>query len=76
MSQIKYKTEPLQCITMVHYNTEGELDCVSVVVNGNERVTRYPEHGDSVGDVFEEAFEDAKTQMLTRRVVCEEKAQP
>lgn len=69
MSDIKYTYDPLEFHGRAHYDANGELTRLDVSVNGNMPVTRYPDPGDDVGDLFESAFEAAKNQMLTARVV-------
>lgn len=74
--EIEYTTDPLECLVRVHHDTNGELTLVEVSVNGNEPVKLYPEPGDSVGDMFEEAYEASKVMMLTRRVVVPKRDEP
>lgn len=69
VTEIKYTYEPLQFYGRAHYDADGEVTRVDVSVNGNAPVIRYPDPGDGIGDLFEEAFEAAKNRMLTAHVV-------
>ena len=75
MSEIKYTSDPVEFFGRAHYNTLGELGLVEVSVRGHAMVQRYPEPGDDEGDCFMAAFEAAKNQLLTLRVV-EPKPEP
>ena len=67
--EIKCATDAFDCHVRVHHDTDGVLTAVQVSINGCAPILRYPEPGDSVGDLFNAAFEAAKVLMLTRRIV-------
>jgi hypothetical protein len=73
MSEPQYTYEPIEFYGRVRYNANGALEVVEVSVNGTLPQQRYPEAGDNVGDCFRDAFEDAKTLLLTQRLVEEAK---
>lgn len=65
---IVYEYEPLECLCRVHYDAMGQLSAIDVAIAGRRSIRRHPEPGDTVGDLFESAFEANKTLLLTERV--------
>lgn len=64
-----YEYVPIEFCGKVGYDASGQLTFVEVICNGRgPSVIAHPEQGETVADVFERAFEGAKTLLITQQV--------
>lgn len=64
-----YTYEPIEFYGKVGYDASGQVAFVEVLCNGRSpSIVAHPENGETVADLFERAFEGAKTLLITQRV--------
>lgn len=66
-SKVEKVFVPIEFYGRAHYDNSGQLQSVDVCVNGRESILTHREPNESIGDLFERAYEAGKTLQLTQR---------
>lgn len=68
MNKPEFEYVPIEFYGKAGYDSSGKLTYVEVLCSGRQpTVVAHPEPGETVGEVFERAFEGAKTLLVTQR---------